>query len=188
MPLYTNAIYLVRANLVQIHEGGRASLIVIGELTQTQFADIHVEQTKYSQPLLQSPEIVFLGRHFYNSRMVKNAYTIDDLLLQVESALDVTSQVIPTNRMTGMKSTVLRNDGYGNQVYDQAIFEMTSRKPRAELYSVIPKGDHISPSPAAAAAYQASMAPSTVNVTLAPSIAATALSMLNGLDEDKLNV
>ncbi|WP_256345048.1 hypothetical protein [Pseudomonas gingeri] len=47
--------------------------------------------------------------------------------------------------MTAVKSTQLRQDGYGNEVMDEAIFELTARKPKAELYSIVPKGDKIKP-------------------------------------------
>ncbi|TAM49722.1 MAG: hypothetical protein EPN57_25020 [Paraburkholderia sp.] len=43
--------------------------------------------------------------------------------------------------MTTVQSTVLRDDGYGAMVRDEAVLELYARKPRAELFSVIPKGD-----------------------------------------------
>ncbi|OAU96701.1 hypothetical protein AO385_0014 [Moraxella catarrhalis] len=48
-------------------------------------------------------------------------------------------------RMTAIQSITPRNDGYGNLVTDRAIFELTAKKPRAELFSVIPKGDNNKP-------------------------------------------
>lgn len=47
--------------------------------------------------------------------------------------------------MTALRSTFGRDDGYGNEVFDEAIFELTARKPKAELYSIIPKGDRNKP-------------------------------------------
>ncbi len=47
--------------------------------------------------------------------------------------------------MTAIKNTRLRQDGYGNEVQDEAIFELIARKPKAELYSVVPKGDKMKP-------------------------------------------
>jgi hypothetical protein len=44
-------------------------------------------------------------------------------------------------KMTALDSVARREDGYGNMVRDRAVLELTQRKPRAELYSVIPKGD-----------------------------------------------
>lgn len=62
---------------------------------------------------------------------------------QVESALSMTSVVKASPKMTTMQNPVERADGYGNQVRDLAVFELTQRKPRAELYSLIPKGDFL---------------------------------------------
>ena len=60
---------------------------------------------------------------------------------QIESALVPDSIVIANPKMTAMQNPQTRDDGYGNAVHDRAIFELTQRKPRAELFSVIPKGD-----------------------------------------------
>lgn len=49
--------------------------------------------------------------------------------------------VAPSAKMTALERATHRADGYGNMVRDRAVLELTQRKPRAELYSVIPKGD-----------------------------------------------
>jgi hypothetical protein len=43
--------------------------------------------------------------------------------------------------MTALHAARDRADGYGCMVRDMAVFELSARKPRVELYSVIPKGD-----------------------------------------------
>ena len=48
-------------------------------------------------------------------------------------------------RMTMLRAPTLREDGYGNRVRDEGICELTRRKPRIELFSVIPKGEFVSP-------------------------------------------
>jgi hypothetical protein len=73
----------------------------------------------------------------------RRTLTIDDVILQITSAFSVTSVIIHTKHMTGMRNTIKRSDGYGNEVLDEVVFELTQRKPRAELYSVIPKGDYL---------------------------------------------
>ncbi|WP_293730808.1 hypothetical protein [uncultured Actinobacillus sp.] len=50
-----------------------------------------------------------------------------------------------SNRATALENPHQRHDGYGNLVNDRAILELTAKKPRAELFSVIPKGDSIKP-------------------------------------------
>ena len=66
-------------------------------------------------------------------------------MLQIEYALASTACVLPTSRMTATRSVTVRADGYGNMVFDEAVYELTQRKPRAELFSVVPKGDSIKP-------------------------------------------
>ena len=65
--------------------------------------------------------------------------------MQIEYALADTAIVLPILKMTATRSATLRSDGYGNYVFDEAVYELTQRKPRAELFSVIPKGDKIKP-------------------------------------------
>ena len=47
--------------------------------------------------------------------------------------------------MTTLENPLGRADGYGNTVHDRAVFECTTKKPRAELFSVMPKGDSRKP-------------------------------------------
>lgn len=99
---------------------------------------------KAELPPLECNEIVYIGRHHYQSRS-KDGYNIDDMVKQAESALSVHSCLVPSNRATALENPHQRHDGYGNLVNDRAILELTSKKPRAELFSVIPKGDSIKP-------------------------------------------
>lgn len=145
MPLYDNAEYLIRANLNEIAKGGRVQAVSIGVLTVEQFEAINRQKESEGLPRLESPEIVFLGKHAYNSRVVRDGYTIDDMVAQIASALAETAMAVASPRMTAIKSTQPREDGYGNEVLDEAIFELTARKPRAELYSIVPKGDKLKP-------------------------------------------
>ncbi|NWB48983.1 hypothetical protein [Pseudomonas gingeri] len=145
MPLYDNAEYLIRANLNEIAGGRRVQAVVIGTLTDVQFEAINRQKESQGLPQLENPEIVFLGRHAYESRVVRDGYTIDDMVVQIGFALAETAITVASPRMTAVKSTQLRQDGYGNEVMDEAIFELTTRKPKAELYSIVPKGDRIKP-------------------------------------------
>ena len=140
MPLAIEAIDHIRANLLTLSLGHRAPFITIGIFTMAQFTQINATRLSLGLHPLERNEIVFMGRHLYNSRSADN-YTIDDMLAQIESALGDTAEVAMSKFMSCLQSTLPRADGYGNTVYDRAVFEMTARKPRAELFSVIPKGD-----------------------------------------------
>ena len=141
MPLYQDAQYLLRANLEAIAKGDRVRPVTIGKLTDTQFEAINAYRASAGLPGLENPEIVFLGKHLYNSRVKGDGYTIDDVMDQIESALAETAVAHLNPKMSALQAAVPRADRYGNMVLDRAILELTQRKPRAELFSVMPKGD-----------------------------------------------
>ncbi|WP_338844867.1 hypothetical protein V8J88_14515 [Massilia sp. W12] len=145
MPLYQDALYLIKANLEECARGGKVRAVAIGKFSASQYATINASRAANNLPPLENPEIVFLGSHLYKSRVVRDAYTIQDVITQISSATADSAVVIINSRMTATRSNSLRKDGYGNMVLDEAIYELTQRKPRAELFSVIPKGDKIKP-------------------------------------------
>ncbi|MFC0997039.1 hypothetical protein ACFGZ1_11735 [Pasteurella multocida] len=142
MPLYDNAIDTIRTNLEQLQNGERPRFQAIGKLTDEQLETINQKQIEKGFPIVQCNEILYMGRHHYESRVIRDGYQIDDLIKQIESSL-AESSVIENNKV--LKSTVLRDDGYGNMVEDWAVFEMTAKRPKMELFSVIPKGDNNKP-------------------------------------------
>ncbi len=141
MPLFEGIEGEIRAHLKHIAEGVRLRPMLIGQLTAAQHDAINVARTAHGLPGLELPEIVFLGRHLHQSRIVRDGYTIDDVIAQMTSALAESAVVHASSKMTTVRSIVVRVDRYGSAVRDMAILELTARKPRAELYSVIPKGD-----------------------------------------------
>lgn len=144
MPLYENGASLIRLNLEQIQAGSKAKLVAIGALTQEQVAAINKNRTADGFPPIVS-EVVFIGKHIYQSRIEGDGYTIRDVIDQITSAMRATSEVLEGEKMTAMESTIEREDNYGNCVKDMAVFECTARYPRPELFSVVPKGDRVKP-------------------------------------------
>ncbi|BCQ22216.1 hypothetical protein NK8_03250 [Caballeronia sp. NK8] len=141
MPLYDNGLYLIQVNLEELQQGRRVLAVPIGRLTSVQHQAVNSHRLAHELPKLGDPEIVFIGRHVHESRIVRDSYSVGDVLTQITSALDAESVVVSSRKMTALDAPVLRTDGYGNEVRDRAILELTQRKPRAELFSVIPKGD-----------------------------------------------
>jgi len=86
-------------------------------------------------------DIIFVGSHIYDSRVVKDGYTEDDLIAQIKSALSPTCRFIETQKMTVLQNPTTRESGYGCRVRDELTLECSTRFPRAELYSVVPRGD-----------------------------------------------
>lgn len=145
MPLYANALDAIQINLEQLQNGERPKFVAIGHFTDEQFAKINEFRTTNDLHPLEQNEILYMGRHHYQSRVERDGYKISDLIQQIINALSENSEVIITQRMTAIQNQAPRNDGYGNMVNDRAIFELTNKKPRAELFSVIPKGDYNKP-------------------------------------------
>jgi hypothetical protein len=144
VPLFLGAEDLIRSNLTDIAQGARPPIREIGALTHDQFAEINKVRTELGLHEIRENGIVFLGRHLFNSRS-EDGYAIDDMIAQIVSALNPASAVMVNSRMTAIQNTAARTDHLGNTIHDRAIFEATARKPRLELYSVIPKGDEVKP-------------------------------------------
>lgn len=140
MPLAIDASDRIRANLLAVSHGQRVQIITIGTFTLAQFAEINQARVNLELHPLELNEILFMGRHLFKSRS-EDGYSIDDMISQIESALCDAAEVSMNKFMSCLQNPAGREDGYGNVVFDRAVFEMTARKPRAELFSVIPKGD-----------------------------------------------
>ncbi len=130
--------------LDRIRLGQRVSIIEIGELTYEQHQAINRLRLSYTLPVLESPRIVYLRTHHYRSRSA-DGYTIHDMAQSLVAALCSEARVIPTHKMTALQPHAPMTDNYGIQVRPMAILELTARKPRAEAYSIIPKGDEGGP-------------------------------------------
>lgn len=140
MPLYSHAEKLIRGNLAVTKRGKKPQLVEIGILTEIQLNAINLHRLARGwEPI--HPQIVFHGKHVYESRVLRDGYTENDLLHQIFSAIAEESVFKISQKMTVLQNPALRADGYGARVHDQAVLDCTARHPRAELYSVIPKGD-----------------------------------------------
>ena len=145
MPFYHKKKGELLSHLQKIINGERVPVIEIGHLTEEQHQEINKARDELEYPPLLSPEILYLGKHHVSSRHGKDGYTAEDILDQIVHILDVDVEIPVTRRQTKMVSKTLRKDAYGNDIIDNGILELMSRKPKAELYSVIPKGDSIKP-------------------------------------------
>jgi hypothetical protein len=143
MPLFVNAAQLIRANLEQFKPDVKIHVraVAIGTLSDAQLVTINAERGKDGLKPIVS-EILFVGWHIYKSRILRDGYTIPDVIDQIESSLGGEAVV---EYQTFLENPVRRKDRYGNMVQDRAILECSVRHPRPELFSVIPKGDKIKP-------------------------------------------
>jgi len=74
MPLSDGASALIRANLEELQKGNRVRLVEVGVLTDIQLGAINRERHHRGYPALVA-EVVFIGRHVYESRIVRDCYT-----------------------------------------------------------------------------------------------------------------
>lgn len=140
MPLNANLITAITAHLERVSRGERPAPLDIGELTATQFSAINLGRAQHGLPTVESPVVVYSGRHHHESRL-KDGYVIADMIVQLHSGLSEQSVPLISTRTTLLRNPVGRQDGYGNLVFDEIVLELLARKPKAEAYSVIPKGD-----------------------------------------------
>jgi hypothetical protein len=144
MPLYANGRALIRRNLEALQAGQRVPRVIVGRLTKAQIEAVNAQQAAENLPL-SIDEVVFVGRHIHRRRILGDGYMIDDVIEQIESALDESSEVIANEYMTAIKNPVARKDRLGNFVHDEAILECSRYRPNPDIFSVVPKGDKIRP-------------------------------------------
>jgi urease gamma subunit len=146
MPLYPQAAAFIRDNLEAIRDGKKVKPVTIGALTGVQLAAINRHRLARNATLPQIvAEVIFIGSHIYESRVVRDGYSIEDVIDQIVSAMDAASRLVGNLPMQTIENPAPRADRYGNQIHDRAVFECMSRHPRPELFSVVPKGDKVRP-------------------------------------------
>ncbi|MDR3773330.1 MAG: hypothetical protein P4L26_08285 [Terracidiphilus sp.] len=146
MPLFASGLRKIRRNLLRVQSGQKPWVAKVGFFTAEQIAKINEARVSMGFPALL-PEILFHGSHLYVSRCVKDNYTIDQVLEQIESALGESSVVDPSPPAVVLRNPNKRFDHKGNPVNDKAVFECSGRQPYADLYSVIPDGDGLKEKP-----------------------------------------
>ncbi len=132
-------------NLERIHRGERPRYVVIATLTADQLTAMNALRLARRYSPMEA-DVIFIGKHIYNSRLARDGYNFCDIIDQLENALADESIMADTPPMTSMQNPQARVDRYGNSnIRDLVVFECSLRYPRAELYSVVPKGDGLKP-------------------------------------------
>lgn len=140
MPLYPTAERLIRGCFSVIKRGQNPRRVAIGKLTDEQLKKINENRViRGWAPIVA--EVLFHGRHVYESRIVADGYTEDEVIAQIRSGMSDESEFRLTSKMTVLRNPRRREDGHGAQVNDEAVLECTSQHPNAIIFSVIPKGD-----------------------------------------------
>jgi hypothetical protein len=134
-----NARNLLRVNLQKIIAGKNAWYVLVGHLTPDQLAGVNAFLTERGFDPVDA-RIYFRGQHIYDSRIVKDGYSIDDVIEQIANGMDTISVPIQEEKMSAIRNQTERTDQYGSTVKDTIVFRCAGRR-SPELYSVIPKGD-----------------------------------------------
>jgi hypothetical protein len=140
LPLFADGLRKIRRNLILVQSGMKPHVAKIGFFTPEQIKQINEARISMGFPVLR-PEIMFHGRHLYDSRCVEDHYTIDQVLEQIVSAFSDAAVVDPSRPSVVIRNPNKRMDHNGMLVNDEAVFECTGRKPYADLYSIVPVGD-----------------------------------------------
>jgi hypothetical protein len=147
MGLNQDAEHLIRTNLelaarsfgLERAARPRQPIVRIGELSAAQLAQINQQRQEEELPPVVA-EVLFDGRHMYESRCIEDGYTIDDVIEMVLTAFNDQARVAP-GWSTVLISSTTRVNRAGKTIRDEAVFECHGRLPHPELRSVIPRGD-----------------------------------------------
>ena len=147
MGLNHDAEKLIRANLelaakwfaLERAARPRQPIVRIGEISQPQLTKINQQRQEEDLPPVVA-EVLFDGRHLYESRCLEDGYTIDEVIEMISVAFHDEAHVAP-GWSTVLISSTTRVNNAGKSVRDEAVFECHGKLPHPELLSVIPRGD-----------------------------------------------
>jgi hypothetical protein len=144
VPLYSNAEKTIREHLELVRLGQKPRRVTIGELSKDQLDSLNEQRKKAGfEPL--NGLVFFRGKHVYERRIMDDCYTVEDVIDQIKSAFSEASTAHLSPKMSSLRNPLARPDRYGNRVHDEIALECFANHPKAELFSVIPKGDKNKP-------------------------------------------
>ncbi len=112
----------------------------VGAFTPEQLAAINELRKSEGHPPLGAV-IVCNGKHLYDSRCVKDGYSIDEVIAQTEIAFNLAKHVSRDRWATVIHSDEQPPNDRGHRITYEVVFECTAKYPNASIFSVIPRGD-----------------------------------------------
>jgi hypothetical protein len=94
MSLYPTALTAIRTNLELAANKQKPPIIRIGVLSAAQLVTVNAQREEEEMPPVVA-EVLFDGRHLYNSRCVEDGYSIDEVLEMISIAFSDASDVAP---------------------------------------------------------------------------------------------
>jgi hypothetical protein len=147
MGLNQDAKNLIRSNLelaakwfaLERTARPRQPIVRIGGLSEAQLTTINLQRLEEELPPVVA-EVLFDGRHMYESRCLEDGYTIDEVIEMISVVFNDEAHVAP-GWITVLISPTTRMNNAGKSVRDEAVFECHGKLPHPELRTVIPRGD-----------------------------------------------
>ncbi len=140
VPLFASGLKKIRRSLELVAAKQWSPFQKIGFFTPEQLEAINAIREKINQPPIVAT-IVCNGKHLYDSRCVKDGYSIDEVVEHTEVAFALANEASRRSWATVLRSTVDRFNEEGNAIRDELVFECSGKHPHASLFSAIPRGD-----------------------------------------------
>ena len=140
LPLYADGLKKIRRSMEMASQGQRTWHEKIGAFTPEQLTALNNLRVGEGFPPVEAV-IVCNGKHLWDSRCIKDSYSIDEVIAQIELAFDLVKHPARDRWATVLKSDRQPPDGSGNRITYEMVFECTSKHQNASLFSVIPRGD-----------------------------------------------
>jgi hypothetical protein len=140
VPLFADGLKKIRRSLERVANGQIPWVEKIGILTEDQLNALNKLREADGYQLL-SAVVVCNGKHLYDSRCVKDGYSIDEVLALVEAAFDLVRHASRDRWGTILVSDEQPPNDQGHRITYEMVFECTSKYPKPSLFSVIPRND-----------------------------------------------
>lgn len=144
MPLFADGLKRIRRSLERVAAGQPSWYEKVGKLSPDELTVINTIRAAEGHPPI-SGRIVCNGKHLYDSRCVKDGYSIDEVIAQTEMAFNLATRPAREGWATLLKSEQQPPNAAGYRITYEIVFECSSKHPDASLFSVIPRGDGRSP-------------------------------------------
>jgi len=138
-------LYRIKRGLLDVENGGTNEFIRLNKpLTKEQYDSLQKQRADINAVLAKRNYFSLDANHIYDSRVIRDGYSIADVMKQIKSATSrkSTVEVDARRKQNNLVSPRKRDDGYGNMVQDRIGIDLRGQ---GVYRTVIPKGDNIKP-------------------------------------------
>lgn len=138
-------LYRIKRGLLDVENGKTNEFIRLNKpLTKEQYDSLQKQRADINALLAKRNYFSLDANHIYESRVIRDGYSIADVMKQIKSATSrkSTVEVDVRRKQNNLVSPRKRDDGYGNMVQDRIGIDLRGQ---GVYRTVIPKGDNIKP-------------------------------------------